>query len=373
MKKCLSNTTYTIVDKIAEGGMGAVYKAQQKGIAGFEKTVAIKTLLGKLSKNRKFIDRFILEAKLVANLVHENIVQIYQLDRYRGKYFFVLEFVNGISLHNFADILNKAKIRLPEKLAVFTASRIARGLAYAHTRCDASGEPLSIVHCDVCPQNIMISTEGLPKLTDFGIAKATITGNIDSVDGKLPFMSPEQARGEKLDFRSDIFSLGMVLFYMISGKSARQLNASFEDILKQARENEINWDALPDNIDKELLKIITKMLASSPDERYQDTAELARDLEYHIYKDGYGPTIVTLSEYMRKQMPALFEKASGYKKEDNKEEYELTQVLIREEEKTMNIKMKSIHKFKPLSPEDGHNNDLSKTVKLPNDFFGKNE
>ena len=339
--------------------MGAVYKAQKKGIAGFEKTVAIKTLLGDLSKNKNFIDRFILEAKLVANLVHENIVQIYQLDRYRGKYFFVLEFVNGISLFSFMEFLSRTKTCMPEKLSVFIASRIARGLAYAHTRCDASDEPLSIVHCDVCPHNIMITTEGLPKLTDFGIAKATTTGNINSIDGKLPFMSPEQARGEKVDFRSDIFSLGMVLFYMISGKSARPLNASFEDVLKQAQKNEINWDALPDDIDKELLKIITKMLASSPGERYQDTAELARDLEYHIYKDGYGPTIVTLSEYMRKQMPALFDKSSGYKKEDNKEEYELTQVLLKDEEKNMGLKMQS----------ERHEDEFDKTIKLADDYF----
>ncbi len=175
MEKFFSKTNYSVVKKIAEGGMGAVYKAQQKGIAGFEKTVAIKTLLGHVSKNPQFIDRFVFEAKLVANLVHENIVQIYQLDRHKGEYFFILEFVNGISLFSFVDFLIRTKTLLPEKLAVFIASRIARGLAYAHSRCDANGKPLSIVHCDVCPHNIMLTTEGLPKLTDFGIARATST------------------------------------------------------------------------------------------------------------------------------------------------------------------------------------------------------
>ena len=101
IKKLLSKTAYKDISKIAEGGMGAVYKAQQKGTAGFEKTVAIKTLLECYSQNKNFVNRFVSEAKLVANLVHENIVQIYQLDRYKGKYFFVLEFVNGISLHDF--------------------------------------------------------------------------------------------------------------------------------------------------------------------------------------------------------------------------------------------------------------------------------
>jgi serine/threonine protein kinase len=237
MEELLSKTAYKNISKIAEGGMGAVYKAQQKGTAGFEKTVAIKTLLECYSQNKNFVDRFVSEAKLVADLVHENIVQIYQLDHYKGTYFFVLEFVNGISLHDFLNFLNKTQVQLPQKLAVFIASRIARGLAYAHSRCDASGVPLSIVHCDVCPRNIMITTEGLPKLADFGIAKAQTIGNQESMDGKLPYMSPEQANKQNMDFRSDIYSLGMVLFFMLSGKSARCVDLSFADVLEQARAN----------------------------------------------------------------------------------------------------------------------------------------
>ncbi len=331
MQKLTSNTVYRIVSKIAEGGMGAVYKAQKRGAEGFEKTVAIKTLLDCYSKDRKFIDKFVSEAKLVANLVHENIVQIYQLDRYRGEYFFVLEFVNGISLYSFMDFLVKARIQLPEKLAVFIASRIARGLAYAHSRCDANGEPLSIVHCDVCPHNIMITTEGLPKLTDFGIAKAKTMSNDDSVAGKLPFMSPEQAKGKELDFRSDIYSLGTVLFYMLAGRNSRRTDVGVKDILREAQANTIHWEFMPDSVDEELLEIIANMLATDPNDRYQDTSELARSLEYHIYKDGYGPTIVTLSEYMREQMPVLFDTSAGYSQND------LTPTHIPEKERTQEV------------------------------------
>ncbi len=331
MQKLTSNTVYRIVSKIAEGGMGAVYKAQKRGAEGFEKTVAIKTLLDCYSKDRKFIDKFVSEAKLVANLVHENIVQIYQLDRYRGEYFFVLEFVNGISLYSFMDFLVKARIQLPEKLAVFIASRIARGLAYAHSRCDSNGEPLFIVHCDVCPHNIMITTEGLPKLTDFGIAKAKTMSNDDSVAGKLPFMSPEQAKGKELDFRSDIYSLGTVLFYMLAGRNSRRTDVGVKDILREAQANTIHWEFMPDSVDEELLEIIANMLATDPDDRYQDTSELARSLEYHIYKDGYGPTIVTLSEYMREQMPVLFDTSAGYSQND------LTPTHIPDKERTQEV------------------------------------
>jgi eukaryotic-like serine/threonine-protein kinase len=361
MENFLSKTAYSVVRKIAEGGMGAVYKAQQKGTAGFEKTVAIKTLLGRYSKNRKFIDKFVFEAKLVANLVHENIVQIYQLDRHKGEYFFVLEFVNGVSLFTFVDFLARTKVQIPENLAVFIASRIARGLAYAHSRCDASGKALSIVHCDVCPHNIMITTEGLPKLTDFGIARATTMEGKKSVDGKLPFVSPEQINGGEVDFRSDIYSLGMVLFYMLSGKNARRINVSGQDIIQQAKSNTIHWEFMPDHIDKELLKIIAKMLETNPEDRYQDTSELSRVLEYHIYKDGYGPTIVTLSDYMREQMPILFDTSAGYS-----EDGEFTE--ISDNEKTMIIK---------TEPLDGQGNNnhytdtLGKTIKLPEDFFNE--
>ena len=356
MEQFLSKTAYRVVKKIAEGGMGAVYKAQQIGTAGFEKTVAIKTLLGRYSKNRQFIDKFVFEAKLVANLVHENIVQIYQLDRHKGKYFFVLEFVNGVSLFTFVDFLARTKVQIPEKLAVFIASRIARGLAYAHSRCDASGKDLSIVHCDVCPHNIMITTEGLPKLTDFGIARATTMEGKKSVSGKLPFISPEQINREEVDFRSDIYSLGMVLFYILSGKHARRINVSGQDIIQQAKSNTIHWEFMPDNIDKELLEIISKMLETDPADRYQDTSELARALEYYIYKDGYGPTIVTLSEYMREQMPILFDSSAGYSNDD-----EFT-TEISDMEKTMVINQ-------PLGDIVNYTDTLEKTIKLPEDFF----
>jgi len=359
MEKLLSKTTYKVVKKIAEGGMGAVYKAQQIGTAGFEKTVAIKTLLGNNSKNRKFIDKFVFEAKLVANLVHENIVQIYQLDRHKGEYFFVLEFVNGVSLFTFVDFLERTKVQMPEKLAVFIASRIARGLAYAHSRCDASGKPLSIVHCDVCPHNIMITTEGLPKLTDFGIARANTMEGRQSIDGKLPFISPEQINGGKVDFRSDIYSLGMVLFYMLSGKNARQTNVSGQDIIAQAKSNTIHWEFMPDHIDKELMEIIVKMLATDPEDRYQETSELARVLEYHIYKDGYGPTIVTLSEYMREQMPILFNSSAGYGEDDQ------FSTEISDEDRTMLIDTKQYGQ----KGINHYTDTLEKTIKLPEDFF----
>ncbi len=305
-KIIVGDTRYEVVEAIAEGGMGSVVKALKKGADGFEKIVAIKMLLPCYSTDQKFVGRFIAEAKLVANLVHENIVQIYHLDKFRNDYYFVLEFVDGVSLFDFIEFHNKVRLVLPTNLAIFIVSRIARGLAYAHSRHDLNGEPLNIVHCDVCPHNILINTEGLPKLTDFGIARAKNVSGDASLSGKLPFMSPEQANKRAVDFRSDIYSLGVVLFYLLCGRNPRNINGSLREILEQAKSNYINWDCLPESLDDEILTVLRMMMATDPADRYQNTSVLARDLEYYIYKDGYGPTIVTLAEYMAQQMPALF-------------------------------------------------------------------
>lgn len=359
MKKLMSSVKYDVVKLIAEGGMGSVFKAMKKGADGFEKVVAIKTLLESYSQDKLFVKRFIEEAKLVANLVHENIVQIYQLDKYKGEYYFVLEFVDGISLYDFMEFHRKAKSSFPAKLSVFVASRIARGLAYAHSRRDADGNPLNIVHCDVCPHNILITTEGLPKITDFGIARAQNMTTYETISGKLPFMSPEQARGEVVDFRSDIYSLGAVLFFCLTGESVRNLKSDLKDILKQAKENYIQWEMLPDSIDPDLRRILEKSLSTDLNDRYQDTSEIARELEYYIYKDGYGPTIVTLSKYMREQMPVLFE--NNPEPDDN--------TLLT---KTKSLQETTLVMDQDASQDDGHKVDMSgKTVVLPKEYFDK--
>lgn len=313
MKKIKSKIIYDNIEEIASGGMGTVLKARENGIEGFEKLVAIKMLLPNFSRDRRFIEMFIKEAKLVANLVHENIVQIYQLNRTGRDYYFVLEFVKGVSLYQMILFHNRLKMRFPLNLAVFIASRVARGLAYAHSRRDANGVPMHIVHCDICPHNVLINTEGVPKITDFGIARArTAQYNVYEEStvfaGKALFMSPEQAlEKEVIDFRSDIYSLGMMLMFTICGNPVRPSQGSFEEIRARAKRNEIMWDMLPDDIDAHLKGILEKMLATNPEDRYDNTSELARDLEYYIYKDGYGPTVVTLSNYMHKELPGMLE------------------------------------------------------------------
>ena len=308
MKKIIkSSPRYQIIKELASGGMGSVAKAKLLGVEGFEKLVAIKTLLPRYACDEEFVKRFIFEAKLVANLVHQNIVQIYQLDRVDDEYFFVLEFVDGISLYDFVEFHKMIQRRLPAALAVFIASRAARALAYAHSRLDHDGKPLNIIHCDICPHNILINKEGVPKLTDFGIARAATAGNSNRVAGKLAFMSPEQCNDpEHLTKASDIYSLGVVLFYMLSNHYSRDIRTDRSNLIEQIRCNYVNYAALPDDLPDELRRILEKMLAALPEDRYADCSELARELDYYIYRDGYGPSIVTLSEYMRAIMPGRF-------------------------------------------------------------------
>ncbi len=302
---------YEIVKLIAEGGMGAVFQAKKIGVAGFEKVVAIKMLLSKFSTDPVFIENFIGEAKLVANLIHENIVQIYQLSRCPEGYYFVLEYVDGISLHDFMEFHRKVGRKLPVNLAVFIVSRAARALAYAHSRRGTDGKPLGIVHCDICPRNILINTEGVPKITDFGIARVAARAADGKVTGKVAFMAPEQAGSGRVDFRADVYALGMVLFLLLSDHSARNLRQPLTGIVEDVRRNRIEWELLPVELPEELHALLYRMLAADPGDRYGDTAELAKDLEYFIYKDGYGPTIVTLADYMKTLMPGRFKPESA--------------------------------------------------------------
>jgi len=213
---------YEIVRKIFEGGMGVVYEAEQLGARQFVKRIAIKVVRQNYATQKQFIDNFIGEAKLVADLIHTNIVQTYHLGETQGIYFIAMELIRGVNLEQFTQQLLDKRRQLPKELAIFIVSRIARGLAYAHAKTDKDGKPLGIVHRDVSFKNIMIAFEGDVKLTDFGIAKARgfLTDQEgEVVAGKADFMSPEQANFQITDKRSDIFSAGVVLAHLLLGKN----------------------------------------------------------------------------------------------------------------------------------------------------------
>jgi len=297
-----SDFRYEIVRKIFEGGMGIVYEAQQLGARNFVKRVAMKVIRQNYANQKQFIENFIGEAKLVADLIHTNIVQTYHLGEARGLYFISMELIHGVNLEQFAQQLAEKRQVLPSELAVFITSRIARGLAYAHSKTDDTGKPLGIVHRDVSFKNIMIAFAGDVKLTDFGIAKAKgfLQDNEgEVVAGKADYMSPEQADFQITDKRSDIFSTGVVLANLLLGYNI------FKGATAEESRERIMTLPLPDfchlnpRIDQRLNEMLHRTLARDLSKRYANADDLLYELEYYIYHKGYGPTNETMGKFIR--------------------------------------------------------------------------
>ncbi len=297
-----SEFRYAIVRKIFEGGMGIVYEAEQHGAREFVKRIAIKVIRQNYADQKQFIENFIGEAKLVADLIHTNIVQTYHLGETRGMFFIAMELIRGVNLEQFGQQLTDKKRVLPRELAVFITSRVARGLAYAHAKTDKDGKPLGIVHRDVSLKNIMIAFEGDVKLTDFGIAKARgfLQDNEgEVVAGKADFMSPEQADFKITDKRSDLFSTGVVLAHLLLGYNIFK-GANSEESRQRIMTFSIpDFRTLDERIDDRLNEILQRTLARDLDSRYATADELLYDLEHYIYHQGYGPTNETLGKFMR--------------------------------------------------------------------------
>jgi serine/threonine protein kinase len=302
LRTLFNEINYEMVRKIAEGGMGLVYEAEQLGAGNFRKTVAVKLIREEYSAIEEFQKNFIGEARLVADLIHTSIVQTYHLGSLGGQYFMVMEFVRGVNLEQFLEKHRELDRAIPVDLAAFIVSRIARGLTYAHQKCDREGRPLDIVHRDIGPKNIMIAYEGDVKLTDFGIAKAfDLMYNEEGkvIAGKDEYLSPEQASRAVTDARADLFPLGIVLTELLLGRNI------FCAVDRAESRRNIQTMPIPKfgelnpEIDERLENIIHKALQRDRDKRYQSAFEMMTDLELYLYSDRYGPTIEKLGTYIK--------------------------------------------------------------------------
>ncbi|HET6331545.1 MAG TPA: protein kinase [Holophagaceae bacterium] len=292
---------YFLVEKIAVGGMAELFKAQQRGVQGFQKIVAIKRILPHLVDNEDFATMFIDEAKLAAQLTHPNIVQIFDLGKAGSSYYIAMEYVNGRDLRT---LLRKAKEygkAFPEAVAAFVTMKVASALDYAHRKRGFDDRELKLVHRDVSPQNVLISNEGAVKLVDFGIAKAatkashTVAG---ALKGKLLYMSPEQALGQPLDNRSDLYSLGLVLFEMLTGERCFQADSEM-GVLEKVRMGKIgDLRAINPDISPEVAEIVNRALHKSVEQRYASARLLERDLRDLLMKRGHIPAEHDIAEYL---------------------------------------------------------------------------
>lgn len=299
-------TSYQIIRKIASGGMGSVYLAEQLGAESFRKVVAIKTIKSEYLKNRENVDLFVGEAKLVADLIHENVLQVYQLGQTKGIYYIVMEYAHG---KNLADVIRAHKERhkvTNVEIGAFIISRVCRALHYAHEAKDMAGKPLNIVHRDVTPSNVIITYGGVVKLTDFGIAKAVIMATPDEAEvimGKLPYMSPEQAKFQGTTRQSDVFSLGLVMYELLTNTSVYNVN-DIEDLVDKMDNYSIKSPRrLNPHIPEKLEAIMMRALEVNPANRYQTARELCQDLEHYMYDGGYGPTNEKLARYLSRLFP----------------------------------------------------------------------
>ncbi len=315
---------YELLEKIAVGGMAEIYKARQKGPVGFEKIITIKRILPFLSNDEEFITMFTDEARIAAQLSHPNIVQIFDLGKYKGDYIIAMEYVPGKDLGAILKKLRKIEKRMSYDIIAYIALSIAEALSYAHKKKDSNGTPLNIVHRDISPQNILISFEGEVKLTDFGISKAqnkihqTVAGGLK---GKFIYMSPEQAKGEiDIDNRADIFSFGTLLYEMIALKNPF-IDRSEVAILERVKNVKyIPINEIAPDVPKELKEIIEGCLKENPQDRFAEMKDIREIIEKFIAKEGSNIIILKdkLAKFLSKLFPEEFKK-EGFTLEDTKE------------------------------------------------------
>jgi TonB family protein len=293
---------YTLEEHIATGGMAEVYKARMMGMEGFRKTVAIKRILPHLTDNDEFVNMFIDEAKLAAQLNHNNIIHIYELGKVERSHYIAMEYIEGRDLRSILQECRERQVMMPVPLALYIGTLLASALDYAHRKQDFDDRDLGLVHRDVSPQNVLISDEGVIKLCDFGIAKAASKAShtrAGALKGKLQYMSPEQAWGKDIDHRSDIFSLGLVLFEMLTGEKLFAGDSELS-ILEQVRNPKVEGPSRynPD-VTAEIEQIVLRALESDCENRYQFAQELQRDMEKDLRRKGWSPGSSDVARFMK--------------------------------------------------------------------------
>lgn len=303
-----SSGRYRFVRLLGKGGMGEVWLAEKTGYAGFSKLVAIKMILTEKLKDQRTLEMFTDEARLVANLIHPNIVQAFQLGRTRREHFIVMEHVFGTSVLQLTERLQARGVPMPVDIAVYIAARVLHGLNYAHNKHSREGHHIGIVHRDICPSNILVSFRGIPKLTDFGVAKATTSrvddeGNI--IWGKFPYMAPEAVHRRGTDRRSDIYSVGLVLFEMLTGRMAHNVGSTraLKSLLETEQEEQRSVSEHLSEVAPPLAAIILKATDSDPERRFTDAANMARELEQFLLLHFMFPDEARVSDFLAQHFP----------------------------------------------------------------------
>ncbi|MDB4942383.1 MAG: Serine/threonine protein kinase PrkC, regulator of stationary phase [Labilithrix sp.] len=313
------NTTfgrYRLLERLGQGGMAEVFKAKSYGVEGFEKVVVIKRILPELAASEQFVEMFIHEAKLAVRLSHANVVQVFDLGLAPGTvvgsmpsadaYYMAMEYVSGLDLATLLARCRRQSIAIPVEMAVYVAAEVAKGLDHAHRRRDEQNQPLNIVHLDVSPQNILVSLEGEVKVTDFGIAKAASAldpaGLEDTrtrqLKGKFGYMSPEHVEGGAVDARSDLFSLGTVLYEMLAGVNPFSAPTSFETLRRVSTVEYPPVELLRAEAPPELVALLKIAMAPRPEDRFADAGRMYEALLSFLYSQGRRFSAHDLADFL---------------------------------------------------------------------------
>jgi hypothetical protein len=310
LKKPIPFGKYYLLERINVGGMAEVFKAKTFGVEGFERLLAVKRILPNIAEDEEFIAMFIDEAKIAVQLQHANIAQIFDLGKVEDSFFIALEHVHGKDLRSIFDRLRGKGDVMPIQQACHIMMQVCEGLDYAHNKRDAQGRELHLVHRDISPQNVLIGYEGEVKLIDFGIAKAAGKASKTQagiLKGKFGYMSPEQVRGLPIDRRSDIFSVGIVLYELLTNERLFVGESDFSTLEKVRNVEIMPPSSYNKKIPQELERIVLKVLAKDPEDRYQNAIDLHDDLQSFLHKIGEFYSRKDLAAWMKKMFSVEIE------------------------------------------------------------------
>ncbi|MSP23948.1 MAG: PEGA domain-containing protein [Myxococcales bacterium] len=295
---------YTLLRKLASGGMAEVFLAIQRAVAGFEKLVVVKRILPELSRNTAFVEMLLAEARTAATLNHPNVVQTFDVGEFEHTYFIAMEHIHGEDIRSVVrGMRDKGIAEFPLEHALTIVSGVCAGLGYAHEKRGLGGEPLEIVHRDISPQNILITFSGDVKVVDFGIAKSTAAVEVErtsagQIKGKVPYMSPEQARGMDIDHRSDIFALGILLFELTTGRRLFKAKSDLETLKLICDRDYPRPSQVKPGYSLQLEAIVMRALEKDRSKRYQRARDMQADLEVLVRKEQIAASTVDLGNWM---------------------------------------------------------------------------